>query len=352
MYNYHVTIKDRKTDNRMRWIREIERTRSTPNEKRYIEQHEIVSECGVEGLLLYEDELMSAWSSLYKNSYIHTLHTYTLRFALAEGDRSSYTDDGSLILTASPSGYFSESYEDEILSLLSLKLHLRFFHVHTTTLDVGEISHLAISYGPPFTYHPCTNVRKLKSDLFSGKGKNIRDAIPILDAVKQLPAPQHSRFYRAISSYAAGIRWIGVDNQLAYLRLTSAIESLSSRKGGSKKRDFIKFIKDYGVGYFDGRPTKPRHIWVTMDRLEEVAGAIYRARSNYLHDGEVMWISHEMGNDNEAGRGWDWDGSVGMVRDQREWSQREHLPTVMFFEELVRHCLLSYLEMNTKIPSN
>jgi len=344
-----MAITDRKTDNRMLWIRELEHTRKTPEDKRYIQQHEIVSECFIEGMLQYEDGLMSAWGNFHKNSYIHTLHTYVLRITLAEGDRAKYTDDGTLVLTASPSGYFSVSSEDEILSLLSLKLHMRFFHVHTTTLHSLPDSHFFQSFGSPFTYHPCNNPRNLKSSLFSGKGKNIREALDTLDAVKTLPPGTHHKFYRASSSYAAAVRWIGLDNQLAYLRLVSAIEALSSRKGGSKKRDFVKFMCDYGAGYFDGRPVEPTHVWVTMDSLAQIAGAIYKARSRYLHDGEAMWISEEMGNNDKQGRWWDFDGSLGMIKDQHEWGEHEHLPTVMFFEELVRHCLLTYLEKESKI---
>jgi hypothetical protein len=77
--------------------------------------------------------------------------------------------------------------------------------------------------------------------------------------------------------------------------------------------------------------------------LPQVLTAIYNARSAYLHAGEPMYLSMPI----KGGERWDIDPTLGMTIDNREFSPRPKLPYAYFFEGLVRHCLLSYLETNS-----
>ena len=377
-----MTKYDRNTDNRMFWIRELERRKAVQEPSamtRYCEEHELISEAEIHGRVYYEEGLLSSWWT-GASTYIGGLNTYALRLDLATADDFRRTEDGELILTASEDGYFSRSLEDEIISLMSLWLHTRFFWVHCTT---GEFSQNSISHkhGDLFTYHACKNPAQKKSNLFKGSRKskkNLRSLETMLEMVKRLPVNVQRRYYLAASHYADAIRLIGFDDDIAYIRLVSAIEVLAyleklkddelpeklrrmteeNRTGFTDPEKselnsylrhrkvrfkFLQFINKYSDGYFTNRPTTPEHCWVTQISLEQYADAIYKARSKFLHEGEPLWISHEMPRDDIEERGWDLDGSLGMVRDQHEWPQSEKVPTVLFFEELVRHCLLNYL---------
>ncbi len=381
-YNHLMTIYDRNTDNRMLWIRELERrsaVQSPDDQTRYAHEHELVSECEIHGRLYYEEGLLSSWWT-GSNSYISGLQTYALRLDLATAEEFKRTESGDLILTASEGGYFSRSLEDELISLMSLWLHTRFFWVHCTS---GEPSRNSIShrYGDPFTYNAPKNRAQRKSTLFKGSRKTKKTMLSvsaILDAVKTLPVDVHRRYYLAAAHYADAIRWIGHNDEIAYIKLVSAIEVLAYREelsedelpknlrslidanpthfSGIEKAEllsylnqrkirfkFVQFLRKYSDGYFTGRPTTPEHCLVTEATFEQFANAIYKARSRFLHEGEPMWISDERVRDDTEERGWDLDGSFGMVRDQHEWSGSEVIPTVLFFEEIVRHCLLNYL---------
>ena len=74
---------------------------------------------------------------------------------------------------------------------------------------------------------------------------------------------------------------------------------------------------------------------------------IYDARSGYLHSGEPMYISllyrgHEK---------YDIDPSLGMIIDRCSISDSKKLPTIIFWEGLVRNCILNYLYDKNKYNS-
>jgi len=377
-----MTIYDRNTDNRMLWIRALERRAAVQEVSamtRYSEEHELVSEAEIHGRLYYADGLLSSWFT-GASPYIPGLHTYALKLDLATADDLSRTETGELILRASEDGYFSRSLEDEIISLMSLWLHTRFFWVQCTHGE-GSANSISVRHGDPFTYHRCKNAAQKKSCLFKGyrnSKKTLKSLGTMLDMVKHLPVDVQRRYYLAASHYADAIRLIGHDDEIAYIRLVSAIEVLAyletlendelpnklrriidadpTQFTGPEKSElnsyikhrkvrfkFLQFINRYSDGYFVGRPTTPEHCWVTQETLPQFAESIYKARSKFLHEGEPLWISNEMAIDGSEDRGWDLDGSLGMIRDQHQWTQADKVPTVLFFEELVRHCLLNYL---------
>jgi hypothetical protein len=73
--------------------------------------------------------------------------------------------------------------------------------------------------------------------------------------------------------------------------------------------------------------------------LEKELSRIYDARSAYLHDGESMYLSTPFQQFN-----WDKDASLGMYVGKRKFSAKKQLPNVQFFEGLVRHCVLNYID--------
>ncbi len=378
-----MTILDSNTDNRMRWIRELERRKALTEISdftRYFETHEFVSECEISGFLDYDGGLLSCWWT-GGNSYLPSLQTFALKLDLPTAEEIKRSTEGDPIFTAAEDGYHSRSIEDELISLLSVWLHTRFFLVQCT---VGEVSRTSISrrHGDPFTYPACKNNSQKKSNLFKGTSKkvkkNVASAKAMLDAVRRLSTNQHRQFYLACSHYADAVRLIGYENEIAYIRLVSAIEVLAySEKlendelpeklksiiknnkdffSGTENVELLSFLKQRKIGfkfvqfliknsegYFEGHPTTPDNAWVTAATLGEYAKAIYKARSRFLHEGEPLLMPEEYNIKKTDERGCDLGIGVPFLRDQRKFTPTEKIPTVLFFEELVRHCLLNYL---------
>jgi hypothetical protein len=109
---------------------------------------------------------------------------------------------------------------------------------------------------------------------------------------------------------------------------------LETRKAGAR---FIAFLEKYSAGFFDGEPLEPAHTQVTPQNLPAVAKAIYTARSDYLHNGDPMYLSKLM----PGSHPWHMDPSVGKWEQNRSFSAKQKLPRADFFHRLVRHCLLA-----------
>jgi hypothetical protein len=363
-------------DNRMQWIRALERAKTLPGDERYLEEYEIVSECEIHRRLWYEDGFITSWW-LGKNSYMDGLNSYGLRLTLGTADRMQFTEDGKPIIRASNDGYFSRSLEDELISLLSLWLHSRFYFVHCTT---GEVTDRSISHrwGKKFVHRPCQNAEQRRSWLFSRKKKDMYSVQAVLDAARRLDPLFHHAFYSAASQYADGLRWVGVEDEMVYIRLVSSVETLSAFEGiegdelagkveawiqaagdslldkekhelhswlkqRKAKAKFVQFLCTHSQGFFQEHPSEQEGLWITQDSLPDYLKKIYDARSAYLHTGKPMWICEEMSYQDAIGRGWDLDRSISMIIDQRRIDGSEKIPTALFFDALVRHCLLNFL---------
>jgi hypothetical protein len=202
--------------------------------------------------------------------------------------------------------------------------------------------------------------------------------VGFLESVRKLPEKYHQQFYLAAHHYASALRWMGFDHQMVFIRLVSAVESLSSHfietkdvltKADKKieqlitssnledaekeellkifnvrraRQKFVRFIQTYSKRFFIGKKYKGKElIRIKKNQLPMYAKRIYDARSAYLHSGEPMNISPEMVYL------WDIDSSLGGIRDQREWGENQKLPRAHWFEGLVRHCLLNFLKHQT-----
>jgi hypothetical protein len=112
-------------------------------------------------------------------------------------------------------------------------------------------------------------------------------------------------------------------------------ELRSMLKTRRTKLRFIAFIVEHSMGFFDSEPREPAHTQVTPASLAEVAGAVYNARSAYLHNGDPMYLSRMTQYPD-----WHMDPSFGMIWQDRSFTARQKLPRADFFHRLVRHCLL------------
>jgi hypothetical protein len=108
------------------------------------------------------------------------------------------------------------------------------------------------------------------------------------------------------------------------------------------RKKFKIFIEKYSKGFFKGGNYKAKHTRILKKDLEKTLDAIYSARSKYLHSGEPMYLSLPI----KGEYNWDTDPSLGMIMDRRRIPKSQKLPYTYWFERLVRHCLLNYLDNN------
>jgi hypothetical protein len=253
----------------------------------------------------------------------------------------------------------------ELVALFSLVLQARLFVLSTSERPLDP------QYLPSKT--EC-DVLRAKGDLrhkdgmlFSARDeRNIHTSLPpLLDAIRRISAKHHLELAVAVDHYARAICTIGLDAEMVFVRLVSAIERvmpdhpadslseklvaleglteaereelqvmLQARRAGAR---FVAFLERYAKGFFDNEPKEPAHTHVTPENLSAVAKAIYRARSGYLHGGDPMYISQRI----VQVPGWHMDPTVGKWQQNRAFTAAQKLPTTEFFHRLVRHCLLA-----------
>ncbi len=213
--------------------------------------------------------------------------------------------------------------------------------------------------------------------LFQSSNSNLAtDFKDFLDMVQKLDQNLHQDFILACHHYARAIREVGVDSEMVFIRLVSAIEALSKNLALNRKDDaldeqritdlivqssfsaehkkdlqeifnvrksrkrFVRFIEQHSSGFFKGGNFKAKHLKIKRANLREALSIIYTARSKYLHAGQPMFLSQPI----RGGEKWDTDPTSGMVVDNRSFTAGQKLPYAYFFEGLVRQCLLNYLK--------
>ncbi len=357
-----ITIASLK-DKRMNWLRAMERL--IDSQETYVENYELISDCRIPGLASYGNGFLLCGLIAEIDPFADS-HSYLLKLKFATGLPETI-EAGKDGINFHPS--------DEIFSLMSLHLHARFYHRSTTTDDLTD-------HGIPTRTHARVvhfPIRFQKDfhvpELFKDHG-NLTTINDFLKQVSLLPPRYHRDFIYSAYNYADGIRWIGVDSKIAYLKLIIAIEILAADKeeiqddlnkeleamkarisqtlinevfGFQKqrriKKSFIQFILNHKTNFLTAHSHKSKPD-VTDENIESFLGAIYDSRSAYIHEGRPMAISNLSyhGSDVEM---WVEKSISGTL----ETSEKEKIPTTAFFESLVRHCLLEYFErhIDTKL---
>ncbi|MBP9668852.1 MAG: hypothetical protein KBE09_01025 [Candidatus Pacebacteria bacterium] len=348
-------------DNRMRFIRLLE----SDQPPEYRAEYEFASEARITGQLNYSnDDLILRLLTMEPNR--DGLLKYTLSLAApAEYRLPAYQ--------SSKDGYYFEGGgSEEILSLVSLHLRCRSFPISYVFRDLN---------GPPLTKfeHDFNYIKPDKGAdkyLFDTSNRNFVTLSDFFDLVKRLPGTFHHRFANAVRLYALALREVGVNDQQAYIHLVSAIEILSKHQVLPEARDplqgvvdqlksvleqgtpeakgdlgnlleqrktmlkFIAFIQEHSDGKFTDRPVEgAMEHKIYKDNLPDALKKIYKARSKYLHEGSSMYLSVPRVTVADC----DYDSSMGQTIDNRQFDPEDKLPNLVFFEKLVRECLLSYL---------
>ena len=275
--------------------------------------------------------------------------------ALLQGTREGYLFRGGLV--------------DELAALLSLRLQARFY-VLSTSLR-GVMSHdlpLKTEFAP--LRMPAGPYRD--AVVFSEADRNLcTHLLPFLDQIRSVPPKYHLEVAIAANHYARALREIGVDEEMVFVRLVSAIEKMAAPQaipedplneldlenlirvsdlGAAQlqelrtmfrtrrtKARFIAFLQEYSAGFFHTERREPSHTQVTPENLMSVAAAVYDARSGYLHSGDPMYLSRPI----PQFPNWHMAPSEGMTWQDRSFKAAQKLPRADFFHRLVRHCLLA-----------
>jgi len=366
--------KNSKNDNRMAWVRNLARL-SKSSRGSYNTEFEIASECRIVGILNYnKGKIVCSLFSMEKDE--KGLYHYLVRIKYPK-----YS--GSYNEKADKKGYYFKGGEiGELLALFSLYFQCRFYLVATYQ---GEqtLQQLKTKFENNFLYKKVAS-SIIHPKIFPEKAKTFaKELSAFLDSVKKLNKTKHQSFILACYHYARALKEVGIDSEMVFIRLVSSIETLSKEYklgkmdnplNGEKfhylfnrnslsieqlqqikeilnvskrdviqveksKRKFVRFIQDLSKGALKGGNWKAKHVKITRENLPKVLTAIYDARSNYLHNGEPMYLSQFM----YGATKWDTDPSLGMIIDNREFPASKKLPYTYWFENVVRSCLLNYL---------
>ena len=356
-------------DNRMGWIRNLEAFASGCQQ--YTVEYELGSECRIPGLLDYADgKIICAPMSTEESTDGLWLYNLILHYPLGPHNYNRKADEGGY--------YFKDGILGELLALMSVFFRCRLYFISSRLLP-GNPS-LAMTIKREYPFHRVKSNPGIHPPLFQNSNKNLAtDFKELLDTVRTLDHTLHQDFILACHHYARAVKEVGVDAEMVFIRLVSAIETLSSNmaldhkddklekqsvtdlieqsslpkdlKGELKtvfdvrksRKKFVRFIGKHSSGFLKGGNFKAKHLKIKRANLGKVLDVVYVARSKYLHAGEPMFLSQPI----KGGEKWDIDPTAGMIADNRSFAPSQKLPYAYFFEGLVRQCLLNYLGANS-----
>lgn len=342
-----------------------------PKDKMRIVTHEILGEFNITGGVDYYDGNILIGGIADGSTSSKGPEYFQVR--LTENDDTRFN-----VSQAGKDGYYNfDGVAGELCALMSIHFGTRFYHISTT---YGELTKNSIQGRNTFDFLrvdvPSEYDRYVfrREDTFEG----FKD---FLDTIEKIPEQHHNVVIKACANYNSALKEIGIDHEMVFVRLVSAIESLSKDFQLTKKDDiihqfdldkilspleenvrhelevifktrksrlkFTRFLQQYSKGYFKGGNWRVKRLKIKKEDLEKISKVIYTARSKYLHSGEGMYLSQP-----DWGGNFDVDPSVGMLVGKRHFSESEKLPNIEFFERLVRHCILARIkELSRNSPS-
>ena len=363
-------------DNRMSWIRHIEFVKTKKKKYHSYEEYELACECRITGGLDYKKGAIYC-SFLTSEKDRDGLYHYSLRIRTAYNDPNDPTPYRDYKSANSKGYYFKAGIAEELISLFSVFFQCRFYVVATNSYLPN--SYRRIRNEKDLIYKP--SEPGIHPTIFSEKSRSFSIGLTeFLDRTISLPVKLHQDFLWASFQYSQALRQVGIDTEMVFIKLVSAIEILSTHididpavdvfngrklsevldlstldEGQKEKVEkiflvrnsglrFVSFIEKYCTSFFKGGKSIAEHCKIRRSALVPVLKKIYSARSEYLHNGESMYLSTPLRM--KEARNWDTDPSRGMMIDNRSFSASLKLPFAHFFESLVRHCLINFLGKN------
>lgn len=359
-----------KSDNRMQWILKLEELEQSREEDAvYHTEYEICSEVRIPGVFTYGHGMMEC--ALYQESDDNGLYTYILRIKhiekIFEYDEEKYSKEGY---------YFKEGLIGEIITLISFHFQARFYLKATI---VGEMTATSIKSRTEhkFLYRKVNDdLTCLNLEMFSDQERNWVNGglVEFLDLIKEIDQKYHQNLIQSFHWYSKGIKEIGTDHELFFIKLVSSIEALLDITGaendelGNKlhelkkvntfdaeewiqierwldnrmiRKRFVDFYTEHSVGFTGVVPEKASHCYIAEEQIPKYIKRIYDARSAYLHTGKPMFLSNDMRNDDM--KKWDLDPTMGMSIDRKKIPEKEKLPRSRWFERITNYSIRQYL---------
>ena len=299
------------------------------------------------------------------------IYKYLLKIKYA--GRSSFVPPK---LKATKKGYvFKDGILGELISIFSLYFQCRFF---LTAAYFGDLTSTGLKIKQEFAPHlrPCLPYfdPSFYPDSTRNFGRGLSD---FLDRLNRIDATYHQQIILACFHYGRALREFGIDEEMVFIRLVSAIEAVSSYVNLNKcddlfngndfeeiiksdllsshdkielrsifdnrkaKKRFKRFFELYSTGFFKGGNFKAPHTKVKKVDLPRTLDAIYDSRSDYLHNGEAMYLSSFF---MQGGEKWDQDIFSETIIDNRRYARTKKLPYGSFFQRLVRYCLMTFIK--------
>ena len=246
------------------------------------------SDCHIPGLLDYGNQKIICGPLTTEKSK-NGLYLYSLSFKYPFGPKQ-------LNMQADEKGYvFKDGLVGELISLMSLCFRCRFYLMSSRMLSEDPACGMQIKREYSFLYETCNPA--IHPPIFRNANKNFAtDFAEFLNSAKQLKMDLHQEFIVASYRYFRALREIGIDSEMVFVRLVSAIEAVSQHTPlkdkidvdeakkikqliktsplssgvqqelfkafsvrGSKKR-FVRFIQRHCAGFFEGRQLRrPSH---------------------------------------------------------------------------------------------
>lgn len=209
---------------------------------------------------------------------------------------------------------------------------------------------------------------------------NLADLQHGLSLIERLNPDLHQKFILAALLYQQALQLIEAKPDLAYLNLVSAIEAVAAEYPVNKTlsdynpqlaklllkiddvdlrgkiesqilkekfigQRFVAFITDHVDDSF-WEISRPEFGKVDKIDLPATLKQIYNQRSKFLHEGApfppTVYMSPLYGSEK--------DFSLGIETKGKVWLPEEQIPYPHFFERLVNHVLLNYLNRNLVGP--
>ncbi len=363
-------------DNRMQWVLELEKLEQAKESPVYFTEYEICSEVRIPGVFEYGNKMMQC--SLFQEADDNNLYTYILRIKHVEEafeyDEKNYSKDGY---------YFKEGLIGEIIALFSFHFQARFYLKAIITGEMTPHS-IKIRIEKKFRYKKINDDSTcLNNEMFSNNGRNWskdNGLVDFLDSIRTIDQKYHQGLIRSFHWYSEAVKEIGVDHELFFIKMVSAVEallelskadpdSLEEKLIGFNDKElftpdewvqiekwlenrkirkrFADFFEKYSEGFSGDVPEKASHCYIAKDGVTTYVKRIYDARSAYLHAGKPMFLSMDLRDDDA--KKWDLDPSMGMSADRKKISEKEKLPRTRWFERIVNFSLKSFVTDN--LPS-
>ncbi|MBN1293813.1 MAG: hypothetical protein JXB48_18365 [Candidatus Latescibacteria bacterium] len=357
-------------DNRMGWIRNIKKLQNKKF-KNWDVEYEIASETYIPGILNFKNSSILCGLATFDRNKIG-LYKYILKIKFAESSVPNFS-----VKKFSKGYFFKDGIPGELVALFSLFFQSRFFLLSAFWGDLTstglkqkvEYNPLYRTCQPYFDPQNCTN-----------KNRNFAVGLPeFLEQITHIDTKYQQNIILACYHYARALQEFGIDEEMVFIRLVSAIEAINNCNQcreliarddilyGKEFEDIIKpevlsndeeqqlkkifdlrksklrfnrFIEHYSKGFFRGGNYKSKHTRIKKSDLPKVLSNIYDSRSSYLHSGETMYLSRPI----KGGNKFHTDSFTDMISDNRKFSGNKKLPYGSFFQSLVRHCILEFIK--------